>query len=60
MAKVIDENPKPVAEYLAGKETIAKFLVGQVMKATRGRGNPTIINELVIGKLEELKAHRNA
>ena len=56
VGKVIADNPKPVAEYLAGKEAIAKFLVGQVMKATKGQGNPAIINQLVIEKLEDLKA----
>jgi aspartyl-tRNA(Asn)/glutamyl-tRNA(Gln) amidotransferase subunit B len=35
--KVIADNPQPVAEYLAGKEATAKFLVGQLMKATKVR-----------------------
>jgi len=43
--------PKQVAEYLGGKETIAKFLVGQVMKATKGQAHPGLANELVIQKL---------
>ncbi|HEX7593179.1 MAG TPA: Asp-tRNA(Asn)/Glu-tRNA(Gln) amidotransferase GatCAB subunit B, partial [Anaerolineae bacterium] len=54
--KVLADNPQPVAEFIAGKETIAKFLVGQVMKATRGQGNPALVNELVI---ERLKAQRS-
>ena len=53
--QVIADNPKPVAEYLAGKEAIAKFLVGQVMKATKGQGNPTLVNELVLEKLKTPK-----
>lgn len=53
--KVLAENPKPIAEYLAGKETVAKFLVGQVMKATKGQANPTLVNELVIEKLRGMK-----
>jgi aspartyl-tRNA(Asn)/glutamyl-tRNA(Gln) amidotransferase subunit B len=57
VAKVIADNPKPVAEYLAGKEAIAKFLVGQVMKATKGQGNPAIINELVIERLKSQNPH---
>jgi len=44
-----------VADYLAGKETISKFLVGQLMKATKGQANPGLANELVIAKLEKLK-----
>ncbi len=55
VAKVIADNPKPVAEYLAGTEAIARYLVGQVMKATKGQGNPTLINELVIEELKSFK-----
>ncbi len=54
--QVIADNPKPVAEYLAGKEGIAKFLVGQVMKATKGQGNPALVNELMLEKLKTMKS----
>jgi aspartyl-tRNA(Asn)/glutamyl-tRNA(Gln) amidotransferase subunit B len=40
--RVLDENPRQVAEYLGGKEQIGKWLLGQVMKATRGRANPQV------------------
>ncbi len=53
--KVIAENPKQVADYLAGKEAIAKFLVGQVMKATKGQANPALVNDLMSKKLQSLK-----
>jgi aspartyl-tRNA(Asn)/glutamyl-tRNA(Gln) amidotransferase subunit B len=53
--KVIAENPKPVSDYLAGKEVTAKFLVGQVMKATKGQANPALANELVVQRLKSLK-----
>ncbi len=51
--QVLAQHPNQVKEYLRGKTPIAKFLVGQVMKATQGKGNPTLINELVLQKLEE-------
>ena len=54
-AKVLAENPKQVADYLTGKETIAKFLVGQLMKATKGQANPALANEIVLAKLRALK-----
>ncbi len=54
-ARVITENPQPVQEFLAGKETAAKFLVGQLMKATKGQANPALANELILEKLKELK-----
>ncbi len=49
--QVIAENPGPVAEYLAGKDAVLRFLVGQVMKATRGKANPRLVNELFEEKL---------
>lgn len=54
--QVLADNPQPVAEFLAGKEAIAKFLVGQVMKATRGQGNPAVVNALVIERLKAQKS----
>jgi aspartyl-tRNA(Asn)/glutamyl-tRNA(Gln) amidotransferase subunit B len=49
----IENNSQAVADYKAGKETALKFLVGQVMKATRGRANPNLVNELLKKRLEE-------
>ena len=54
--KLIDEviaaNPKQVEQYRAGKKTIAGFIVGQVMRASKGQANPALLNELVTKKLE--------
>jgi aspartyl-tRNA(Asn)/glutamyl-tRNA(Gln) amidotransferase subunit B len=49
--QVIAENPGPVSEYLGGKEPVLRFLVGQVMKTTRGKANPHLVNELLKEKL---------
>jgi aspartyl-tRNA(Asn)/glutamyl-tRNA(Gln) amidotransferase subunit B len=49
--QVIVENPGPVAEYLAGKEPVLRFLVGQVMKASRGKANPKLVNSLLRERL---------
>jgi aspartyl-tRNA(Asn)/glutamyl-tRNA(Gln) amidotransferase subunit B len=51
--RAIDNNSQAVADYKAGKTTALKFLVGQVMKATRGRANPSLVNELLKKRLEE-------
>ncbi len=51
--EVINSNTQAVADYRAGKETAARFLVGQVMKATRGRANPQLVNEVLKQKLAE-------
>jgi aspartyl-tRNA(Asn)/glutamyl-tRNA(Gln) amidotransferase subunit B len=56
LARIVDEviaaNPKQVAEYKAGKTVVLKFLVGQVMKASRGQANPAAVNELFAEKLK--------
>ncbi|MBV8344504.1 MAG: Asp-tRNA(Asn)/Glu-tRNA(Gln) amidotransferase GatCAB subunit B, partial [Candidatus Eremiobacteraeota bacterium] len=44
-------NPSVVADYRAGKTNVAGFLVGQVMKASRGKADPALVNELVRAKL---------
>jgi len=53
--KVIEENPKSVADYLAGKDKAVGFLMGQVMKETKGKANPQIINGLIKDKLDAMK-----
>ncbi len=52
ISQVIASNPQAMADFRAGKEQAIKFLVGQVMKATRGRANPKLANELLKKKLE--------
>ena len=47
IAEVIDKNPKPVADFQSGKEQAIGFLVGQVMKATRGQANPGAVNAML-------------
>ncbi|RLB77086.1 MAG: Asp-tRNA(Asn)/Glu-tRNA(Gln) amidotransferase GatCAB subunit B [Deltaproteobacteria bacterium] len=50
---VIAANPDPVAEYQAGKEKLMGFFVGQVMKASQGKVNPGMANQLLKKKLSE-------
>jgi aspartyl-tRNA(Asn)/glutamyl-tRNA(Gln) amidotransferase subunit B len=45
--EVIAEHPGPVRDVRAGKDQALTFLVGQVMKKTRGRANPAIANRLI-------------
>ena len=55
VAEVVAANPQPVSDYLSGKEAAAKYLVGQVMKATRGKANPQVASRLVKDRLESLR-----
>jgi len=50
--EVLKNNPNPVEEYKKGKKTAIGFLVGQVMKATKGRANPGLVNKLLKQTLE--------
>ncbi len=47
IAAVIAANPKPVADYKAGKTSALQFLAGAVMRETKGRADPAIVHELL-------------
>ena len=49
--EVINNNPKQVEQYKSGNERIFGFFVGQVMKASGGKINPQLANELLKNKL---------
>lgn len=49
--KVLTENPEIVAEIKAGKPQKAQYLIGQIMKLSKGKADPTIVRELIAGKL---------
>jgi aspartyl-tRNA(Asn)/glutamyl-tRNA(Gln) amidotransferase subunit B len=55
LSKIVDEvlagNPKQVEQYKAGKTALLGFLVGQVMKASRGQANPAAVNQALKEKL---------
>ena len=51
--KVIDENPDQLKQYLAGKDRLFGFFVGQVMKESQGKANPTQVNQILKEKLKE-------
>ena len=51
---VIDNNVKSVSDYLEGNLNVLRFLVGQVMKETKGKANPQKATELLQEKLESL------
>ncbi len=51
--QVILANPKQTEEFRSGKDKLLGFFVGQVMKATKGQGNPGMVNELVTKLLKE-------
>jgi len=50
--EVIAKNPDNVEKFKAGNTKLLGFFVGQVLKATKGKGNPKVVNELVAEKLQ--------
>jgi aspartyl-tRNA(Asn)/glutamyl-tRNA(Gln) amidotransferase subunit B len=50
--QVIADNPKAVEDYRSGKAKAMGSLVGQVMKATKGKANPEMVNKLLVERLE--------
>lgn len=50
--KVVESHPKEVADYRNGKEKLLGFFVGQVMKETKGKANPKLLNELLVRRLK--------
>ena len=51
--KVLEENPNSVADYKAGKDRAIGFLVGQAMKATKGKANPQMLNKMLKEELSK-------
>ncbi len=50
--QILSNNPKEVERYRNGEEKLLGFFAGQVMKATKGKANPKLVNELLIDKLK--------
>jgi aspartyl-tRNA(Asn)/glutamyl-tRNA(Gln) amidotransferase subunit B len=47
ISKVLQDSPSQVADYAAGKTKVRQFFVGQVMKATKGKANPQVVEKLL-------------
>jgi len=50
--EILAREAGQVEEYRSGKDKLFGFFVGQVMKASKGKANPTVVNELLLGKLK--------
>ncbi len=50
--KVLSDNPSAVTDFKSGKENAIKFLMGQVMKETKGKANPPMVMEMLKKKME--------
>jgi aspartyl-tRNA(Asn)/glutamyl-tRNA(Gln) amidotransferase subunit B len=53
VTKILNDNPKEVEQYLAGKDTLLQWFMGQIARSTKGRADPNVAKELLIKGLEE-------
>ena len=53
VTEVLNEFSEQKDQYLAGKEQVLGFLVGQVMQRSKGKANPKLVNELIIRQINE-------
>ncbi|HZG86519.1 Asp-tRNA(Asn)/Glu-tRNA(Gln) amidotransferase subunit GatB [Paenibacillus sp.] len=51
--RIVEANPQSVADFKAGKEKAVGFLVGQVMRETKGKANPGLVNKLILDRLKQ-------
>jgi aspartyl-tRNA(Asn)/glutamyl-tRNA(Gln) amidotransferase subunit B len=55
VAQILNDNPKEVASYLAGKETVFQWMMGQVARLTKGKADPQVARQLLMQALSRLK-----
>ena len=53
VAQILNDNPKEVASYLAGKETVFQWMMGQVARATKGKADPQVARQLLMEALSK-------
>ncbi|CAM3996612.1 Asp-tRNA(Asn)/Glu-tRNA(Gln) amidotransferase subunit GatB [Mesobacillus zeae] len=51
--EILDQNPQSIEDFKSGKEKAKGFLVGQIMKATKGQANPPLVNKLLAAELQK-------
>ena len=52
---ILEQNPESVTDYYAGKDRAVKYLMGQIMKETKGSANPALVNQLLLESLNVSK-----
>ena len=53
---LVDANPQAIEDFRNGKDRAVGFLVGQVMKKSRGQANPGMVNQLISAELKKRTA----
>ena len=53
VTEVLDANPQSIEDYKNGKDRAIGFLVGQIMKATKGQANPPLVNKILLQEIQK-------
>lgn len=53
VGEALDNNPQSVEDFKAGKQKAIGFLVGQIMKATKGQANPPLVNKILLEEIQK-------
>lgn len=53
VVKVMRENPKVVADIKSGQDRAVGFIVGQIMKQSKGKANPQMVNKIIQQQIED-------
>jgi aspartyl-tRNA(Asn)/glutamyl-tRNA(Gln) amidotransferase subunit B len=53
IAEILDANPQSIDDFKNGKQKAVGFLVGQIMKATKGQANPQMVNKLLVEEINK-------
>ncbi|MFJ7977386.1 Asp-tRNA(Asn)/Glu-tRNA(Gln) amidotransferase subunit GatB [Peribacillus sp. JNUCC 23] len=53
VSEALDNNPQSIEDFKAGKQKATGFLVGQIMKATKGQANPQLVNKILLVELNK-------
>lgn len=53
ITKILDENEQSISDFKNGKDNALKFLVGQVMKQTKGQANPPMVNKILLDEMNK-------
>jgi aspartyl-tRNA(Asn)/glutamyl-tRNA(Gln) amidotransferase subunit B len=53
VTEALDNNPQSIEDFKAGKQKAIGFLVGQIMKATKGQANPQMVNKILLEEIQK-------
>ena len=53
LTEALDTNPQSIEDFKNGKDNAIGFLVGQIMKATKGQANPQLVNKILVEELNK-------